>query len=638
MSDSTSRFSKYKYFLPTVVLFVLSVAGVFTTYVFQNTEDELDYEILVVEHQRLLLNVIQQYHPMAVKGDKSALEKLEESSSYFRNSIEALKTGGRAEGMKEKFVIRGTKIREAVQRLNGLTQTWGEYRVFHKTAKQNYKANDKLGFESELDAIRLEFHNLERLNGLLLDVFIQNKGKVHTYKLLSIGGMVMLMLIVVLMAYVNYMENVNNPLAELLDVTTSLEKGDLSNKVSFTKGTSIGLISQSINRIVNNQNDLTEKFNLLGEGEFSFEIKKQGEKDKLNVALESMRKKLFEFYELDRKKASQGNWVNKGVALFSEILRNNTDDISKLSDILISDLVKYLQANQGCIYLLEEGDKGEGKKLILKSTYAWERKKFVEKEIAIGEGLIGQAFMEADTIYLTDVPDSYVNITSGLGEANPRSILIVPMQYNDEIYGVLEIASFNEYEDYELQLVEKIAESIASAISTVRNNEHTRVLLQDSQMLTEQMRSQEEELRQNAEELQATQENINRQLELIDFEKQKNTAVLETSADAIVTFDENGFVEFFNEAAEEIFVTTRENVIGNKINSIIPFEIKKENDQYRVKFKEGENLIDIGVRTEVNIFDSTGEEVNVLMTLSQNNIQQKYFFAVFIQSIAVELF
>jgi len=189
-----------------------------------------------------------------------------------------------------------------------------------------------------------------------------------------------------------------------------------------------------------------------------------------------------------------------------------------------------------------------------------------------------------------------------------------------------------------LQLVDKIAESIASAISTVRNNENTRILLQDSQMLTEQMRSQEEELRQNAEELQATQENINRQLEIIDFEKQKNTAVLETSADAIVTFDQNGFVEFFNEAAEDIFVTKREQVIGKKIDAIIPFEIKKDGGEYSVKFRKGDELKNIGVRSEVDIYDSVGDEVNVLMTLSVNNIQNKHFFAVFIQSIAVELF
>lgn len=239
---------------------------------------------------------------------------------------------------------------------------------------------------------------------------------------------------------------------------------------------------------------------------------------------------------------------------------------------------------------------------------------------------------------MTDVPDNYINITSGLGTANPSAILIVPMIYNDEIYGVIEIASFKEYEEFELGLVKKVAESIASAISTVRNNEHTRHLLTESQKLTEQMKSQEEALRQNAEELQSTQENINKQLEIIDFEKQKNTAVLETSADGIVSFDHNGYVEFFNAAAEDIFLTSREKVIGQKIDEIIPFVMEKSGDGYTAKFKQGEELIDIGVRTEVQLKDSTGDDIDALMTLSQNNIQGKYYFAVFIQSISVELF
>lgn len=634
----TSTFSKHKYFLSTVLIFALSLIGVFTTYIFQNVEDELDDEILMVEHQRLLLNVIKQYHPAAVRGDDFALSSLEENSRAFWNSVEALRIGGRPDGMEEEIVVHGTKIPEAKQQISAILSLWEEYKDENRQARQNFKHAEIKGAEENLIEIRNKFYNLETYNNGLLQTFIRHKEEIHIYKIASITFMVFLTVLVLIVAYFRYLKKVSDPLIDLLEVTDALEQGNLSKKLSFVEETPIGLISRSINRMVENQNDLTEKFHLLGEGEFSFDIQNHGENDKLNTALENMRKKLHDFYELDRKKASQGNWVNKGVALFSEILRNNTDDISKLTDILINEMVKYLKANQGCIYLLEESKQDKKKKLILKSTYAWERKKFQEKEIEPGEGLIGQAFLEQGTIYLTDVPDSYVNITSGLGEANPRSILIVPMQYNDEVYGVFEIASFNEYEEFELQLVEKIAESIASAISTVRNNEHTRILLQESQMLTEQMRSQEEELRQNAEELQATQENINRQLELIDFEKQKNTAVLETSADAILTFDENGFVEFFNESAEDIFLIKREEIIGKKVDKIIPFEIKKDGDKYSVKFKEGDNLIDIGVRSEVNIYDSTNEEVNVLMTLSENNIQNKYFFAVFIQSIAVELF
>ncbi len=637
MSKTTSKLSKYKYFIPTFLIFILSVIGVLSTFIFQNIEDELDYEILVVEHQKLLLSAVQQYHPDAVKGDKSALENLELNSRLFETSIEALREGGSADGMQEKFVIPGTSILEAKQQIKAITGVWRDYKVFHRQAKLNYKNGVIKGTESDLYDIRNMFYNLERYNTRLLGVFIQNKEAIYRQKLIAIGIMLLLMVLVLIYTYKRYMRKVNTPLEKLVEITEALEHGDLSNKLEFTENTPIGLASRSINRIVDYQNDLTEKFELLGEGEFSFEITKHGKNDKLNTSLENMRKKLSEFYELDRKKAQQASWVNKGETLFSEILRKNTDDIDKLTDVLIKDMVKYLGANQGCIYLLET-NKRKQQKLVLKSTYAWERKKYQEKEIEIGEGLIGQAFIEQETIYLTDVPDSYVNITSGLGEANPRSILIVPMKYNEEIYGVLEIASFKEYENFELALVDKIVEGIASAISTVRNNQHTRNLLQDSQMLTEQMKSQEEELRQNAEELQATQENINQQLELMDFEKQKNTAVLEACIDGIVTFDEHGFIELFNETAEAIFSTGKENALGQRIGKLMPLEIVKEDNKQTVKFRKDDELIDISSRTEVTIQDVEGKDVNILITLSENNISGKYFFAVFLQKNAIELF
>lgn len=634
METKLSNYAKYKSFLPIFILFSLSIVGILTTYVFQKIEDELDNEILVVEHQNLLLNVIKQYHKPAIEGNPEAQVQLKMHERSYKDSFEALITGGEP-SVTEKFIIHGTSIPKAKQQLSSITGAWKDYQTLNQQAKNNFKKGSE-GYASDLEYIDDKFYDLDDYNKQLLEVFIKHKKIYHNLKLGSIGTLIGLMTIVLIFSFIHYKTSINKPLEKLTQITQNIEHGNLSDKLKFKENSPIGQISASINRIIDNQTDLTEKFHLLGNGEFSFDIITHGRDDNFNSSLEEMRKKLFEFYELDRKKASQGNWVNKGLALFSEILRNNTDDLTKLSDILICELVKYLKANQGCIYLLEKDGKKDA--LFLKSTYAWERKKYVEGKIEIGEGLVGQAFLESDTIYLTDVPDNYINITSGLGTANPSAILIVPMIYNDEIYGVIEIASFKEYEEFELGLVKKVAESIASAISTVRNNEHTRHLLTESQKLTEQMKSQEEALRQNAEELQSTQENINKQLEIIDFEKQKNTAVLETSADGIVSFDHNGYVEFFNAAAEDIFLTSREKVIGQKIDEIIPFVMEKSGDGYTAKFKQGEELIDIGVRTEVQLKDSTGDDIDALMTLSQNNIQGKYYFAVFIQSISVELF
>lgn len=142
-----------------------------------------------------------------------------------------------------------------------------------------------------------------------------------------------------------------------------------------------------------------------------------------------------------------------------------------------------------------------------------------------GEGLVGQAWQEADTLYITDVPDNFVKISSGLGDANPKSFLIVPLTVNDVTFGVIEIASFTYFEQYHIDFVNKLAESIASTLSTAKTNERTKVLLEQSQQQTEEMRAQEEEMRQNMEEMQATQEEMERKegemLQMVERMKQQ---------------------------------------------------------------------------------------------------------------------
>lgn len=152
----------------------------------------------------------------------------------------------------------------------------------------------------------------------------------------------------------------------------------------------------------------------------------------------------------------------------------------------------------------------ENPKLHLMSCFAYERKKFLEKSIEIKEGLLGQCFLEGQTIFMTDVPQEYIKIKSGLGDAPPGCLLIVPLKVNESIYGVIEVASFHKMEQYQIEFIEKLAENIAAAISSIQINERTKMLLQSTQQQAEEMRSQEEEMKQNMEELSATQEEMGR--------------------------------------------------------------------------------------------------------------------------------
>jgi hypothetical protein len=200
-------------------------------------------------------------------------------------------------------------------------------------------------------------------------------------------------------------------------------------------------------------------------------------------------------------------WVSRGLAEISDILRR--DNHEDIHETLISSVVKYINANQGCIFMVNDDDK-DHIFLEMVACYAYERKKHFSKTIEVGQGLIGQCYLEKESIKLKEVPEDFVTITSGLGEAVPTFVAIVPIKHDTKVAGVMEFALFHELEDYQIEFLEKLGQNIASFFISNSMNIKTRELLEQSQIQMEQLRAQEEEMRQNMEELQATQEEMER--------------------------------------------------------------------------------------------------------------------------------
>ncbi|MGC3943118.1 MAG: CHASE3 domain-containing protein [Chryseolinea sp.] len=203
------------------------------------------------------------------------------------------------------------------------------------------------------------------------------------------------------------------------------------------------------------------------------------------------------------------NWINEGLAAFSEIVRSHQTNMEMLCEQSINYMVRYLNAQQAGLFVMHE--EGEDRYLTLASCYAFNRKKYIEKRINIGEGLVGQTYLEGDTVRLKKVPQGYTHITSGLGEATPKFLAIVPFKYDRKIPAIIEISSFSDLEEHQLQFLERAGEHLASAIVSSQNTVRMRELLESASQNEEQMRQREEELRQNMEELQATQEQLMRQ-------------------------------------------------------------------------------------------------------------------------------
>ncbi len=212
-----------------------------------------------------------------------------------------------------------------------------------------------------------------------------------------------------------------------------------------------------------------------------------------------------------REEDKQRNWTSQGLAEFGDVLRTHSSDRDSLGYAVISHLVRYLDINQGGFFVITE-DNGE-KTLEMIGCHAYDRKKYPERRIAWGEGLIGAVAIEKKSYYTDRLPEDYLTITSGLGRANPRYLLIVPLVLNDDVFGVFELASFRKFEDFQIQLVERVAENTATTLNTLYNNLRTEQLLKETLEQAAQLSVQEEKVRQNMNELKQTQAEAAQQAE-----------------------------------------------------------------------------------------------------------------------------
>lgn len=281
--------------------------------------------------------------------------------------------------------------------------------------------------------------------------------------------------------------------------------------------------------------------------------------DSLGKALVEMRNSLKE----SAKREKREKFMNLGLAKLSDIIRDHSRSIDELTYETVTFLVKYMKLNQGAIFIVEnENNNEEETYLELKGCYAYERKKRINKKVYPGEGLVGQSYQEKDVIYLTDIPDSYIKIRSGLGDANPRMLVVVPIKRDMMIEGIIELAGFNNLEEYEIEFLKEAGESIAVALNTAKVTQRTNLLYEESLQQTEEMRAQEEEMRQNMEEMQATQEELNRKTKEIEKQSaetnslakgiQSLMAVIEFTPDGKILDANDNFLEAMEYELEEI--------------------------------------------------------------------------------------
>src|SRR5215207_5065280 len=229
--------------------------------------------------------------------------------------------------------------------------------------------------------------------------------------------------------------------------------------------------------------DLTQMIRVEAKGEVE-ELK-----DTINQMIANLKETTIRNQEQD--------WLKSNLAKFTQMLQGQKD-LNTVTHRILSELAQVVNAQQGMFYILEQDEYEQNKKLKLFSAYAYNEELVINKEFSLGQGLVGQVAIEKERILLTNVPRDYIKIGSGLGEASPVSVIVLPVLFETEIKAVIELASFDEFSETHLDFLGQLTESIGIVLNTIEANSRTEELLEQSQSLTEELRRTNEELQDKA--------------------------------------------------------------------------------------------------------------------------------------------
>ncbi len=361
-----------------------------------------------------------------------------------------------------------------------------------------------------------------------------------------------------------FSRSLTRPLSTMRSLLGMVAQGVLPETLEVSSRDEFGQMTDKVNHLVNslrNKADFTQR---IGEGKYDTQFVPESDNDLLGLSLITMRDNLIE----NEKRDTERNWIVRGVAEISEILRLH-DTLDTLGDDVIRFILEKIGAIQGAFYAVND-ETGDKPLIEMRASYAYGRKKYLKTRFRFAEGLVGQAAIEKDTVLRTEIPDDYVTITSGiLGEQRPTCILIVPLITNEEVYGVLEFAGLKRFDSSQVKFVEELSLILARTIFNIKVNERTRRLLEESQAMSNELKEKQEVLRQNAEEMQATQEELERtnrelehQVEEVNRTQKRMQLLLENASEVITIYEEDETIRYISPSVETILGYGQKELIG----------------------------------------------------------------------------
>ncbi|ABM05393.1 sensor histidine kinase with ATPase domain [Psychromonas ingrahamii 37] len=311
-------------------------------------------------------------------------------------------------------------------------------------------------------------------------------------QLVFIGGILIFMMLGFVLSYFAA-TGITRRIGKLVEATQRLAKGDLDVVVDITSQDEIGLLGEYTNQTIQRLQHLEVVVKATAAEDFATQVRVLGQQDQLALSINKMSENLKNS-AFERKNQT---WLKNGIAELHSKMRSEHELVS-LSQLVITYLAKYLNAQVGSCYL------AEGKQLQLVSSYAFKRRNNNDNVFQFGEGLIGQAALEQQSILYHQLPDDHNDllINTGISESTPTDIFVLPLVHENKVQAVLALGVSRKYSQIELEFLESVASGIAITLHVTRTRQQLVDMLEESKLQSEELQAQQEELRASNEELE----------------------------------------------------------------------------------------------------------------------------------------
>jgi signal transduction histidine kinase/DNA-binding response OmpR family regulator/HAMP domain-containing protein len=283
-------------------------------------------------------------------------------------------------------------------------------------------------------------------------------------------------------------QNLTTQVRAIAEVSTAVTKGDLTRSITVEASGEVASLKDNINEMIRNLKDQTQK-------------------------------------------NTEQDWLKTNLARFTRMLQGERD-LATVSNLVLTELAPLVNAQHGVFYVADRNEEDEPV-LRLAASYAFNSRKHLASEFRLREGLVGQCAYEKQRILLTNVPSDYVKVSSGLGEAVPQNIVVLPALFEGEVRAVIELATLGEFNDVQQAFLDQLMESIGIVLNTIAANMRTEGLLKQSQTLTSELQQQQAELKLTNDRLEHQAASLRESEELLrtkQDELQASNEELETKA------------------------------------------------------------------------------------------------------------